>query len=118
MDVFNAPTREHCTIRRERTNTPLQALVTLNDPRFVEAARFLAQEAIEEMGGDLDRRLDYMTMRVMARPLEGKEREVAKHCLRRFFCVTIEPTAKKPRDCSRPANPSPTKSCRLWNRRR
>src|SRR6185369_7724090 len=37
MDIFNAPTRESCTVRRERTDTPLQALVTMNDPQFVEA---------------------------------------------------------------------------------
>ena len=52
METFNAPTREQCAVDRERTNTPLQALVTLNDVQFVEASRRLAEVAIQESGKD------------------------------------------------------------------
>jgi hypothetical protein len=48
MLIFDAPTREYCVVRRPRTNTPLQALVTLNDPHFVEAAKGLARRMIEQ----------------------------------------------------------------------
>ena len=84
MELFNAPTRENCTVRRERTNTPLQALVTMNDPQFVEAARFLAQKAILERGDDFDRLLDYMTQRVLARKFREKERQVARQSYNDF----------------------------------
>ena len=78
MELFNAPTREHATVRRERTNTPLQALVTMNDTQFVEASRYLAQRAMREAGDEFDRRLDYVTTRLLARDLSQKERAVAK----------------------------------------
>jgi mono/diheme cytochrome c family protein len=73
MEIFNAPTRETCTVRRERTNTPLQALAALNDPQFVEAARYLAQRALKEGGVTCKSRLDFVAGRLLARPLRNEE---------------------------------------------
>jgi hypothetical protein len=75
METFNAPTREQCAVDRERTNTPLQALVTLNDVQFVEASRRLAEVAIRKSGANDGERLDAIAMRVLARPLEAEERK-------------------------------------------
>jgi uncharacterized protein DUF1553/uncharacterized protein DUF1549/cytochrome c len=50
MTVFDAPSREFCTVRRVRTNTPLQALTTLNDPVFFEAAQALAKRIMQQAG--------------------------------------------------------------------
>jgi cytochrome c553 len=79
MELLNAPTREVCTVRRERTNTPLQALVTMNDPQWVEASRMLAEKAMKEAGSDtFDARLDYITLRVLARPMDADERAICR----------------------------------------
>ena len=84
MLVFNAPTREACSVRRERTNTPLQALLTLNGPQFFEAARHLAQHAMNTEA-DLGQRLDFMSLRLLSRGLSSSEREVAGRAYRDYL---------------------------------
>ncbi len=73
MEIFNAPSREFCTVRRERTNTPMQALVVLNDPQFIEAARFLAQRTLNVAGEAVENRLDFLGRRLLARPWRMEE---------------------------------------------
>ena len=55
MATFDAPNRESCTLRRNRTNTPLQALVTMNDPVFIEAAQSLARRMAQQTGSAEDK---------------------------------------------------------------
>ena len=52
MTIFDAPTREFCTARRPQTHTPLQALVLMNDPQFIEAARVMAESLVREFPDD------------------------------------------------------------------
>jgi hypothetical protein len=58
MSTFDAPNREVCTLRRSRTSTPLQALVTLNDPVYLEAAQGLARRMIAA-GGSIENRIEH-----------------------------------------------------------
>jgi hypothetical protein len=81
MDIFNAPNREFCVVRRERTDTPLQALVTLNDEQFVEAAKFLAQRALKEGGEMFDQRIDFVAQRLLARSFRPEELAIVQTSL-------------------------------------
>ena len=76
LELLNAPNRETCTVRRERTDTPIQALVTLNDPQFVEAARNLAERTLKNSGVADAARIDFMAGRLIARPLSAAEKKI------------------------------------------
>jgi hypothetical protein len=96
MEIFNAPTRENCTVRRERTDTPLQALVLMNGVQFVEAARELAGRGMQATF-DFDGRLDYVSSRLLARTLAPKERMIAKQSFDRYehYYAAHEDDARK-----------------------
>ncbi|MBA4146890.1 MAG: DUF1553 domain-containing protein [Verrucomicrobia bacterium] len=83
MDVFNAPNRETCAVKRERTNTPLQALATLNDTQFVEAARNLAERALKDFKEN--ERIDYMAKQLLARSLRGDEKKITESVLKELL---------------------------------
>ena len=76
LTVFDAPNRELCTVQRPRTNTPLQALVLLNDPVYVETARVLAQRTIQEGGSTPPDRLAYAFRLCTARAPSDRELDV------------------------------------------
>ena len=108
MDVFNAPTRESCVVRRERTNTPLQALAAMNDVQFVEAARSLAESAMENTIG-FEARLDYISARVLVRPLAANERLIARRAysdFERYYSAHTEDARKFLDDGERKPDPS------------
>ena len=73
MEAFNAPARDASCVRRDRTNTPIQALVTLNDPQFVEAARILAQNALLRAGADEAKAVDFIMRRTLGRAATDRE---------------------------------------------
>jgi hypothetical protein len=73
LAAFDAPSREECTNERPRSSTPLQALVLLNDPTYVEAAHALAEKTLREVKGDAKAKLDYAYRRALSRPADAKE---------------------------------------------
>lgn len=76
LKAFDAPTREECTAKRSISNTPLAALVMLNDPSFVEAARNFAQRVLTEAQGDDRAKLDWAMTQALSRQASDREAEL------------------------------------------
>jgi mono/diheme cytochrome c family protein len=74
--AFDAPTREECTSERVRSNVPQQALVLLNDPSYVEAARVLAERVLRDASASTDERLTWLYRRVLSRDVKDAERAI------------------------------------------
>ena len=100
MAAFDAPARDACTIRRGRTNTPLQALVTLNDPAFVEAAQALGR-VMHTAPGDVSAKLDHGVRRTLSRPATAAE----LGRLTKLFADTTARYRDKPKDAETLAGP-------------
>lgn len=93
MLTFDAPNREVCTITRESTNTPLQALVLLNDPQFVEASRGLSAWVLSEKNMGDDDRLQLAFEAVLSRPPDRNEMRILQRRLadeRSYYTVATD----------------------------
>jgi len=97
LTAFDSPDREFCVARRSATNTPLQALVLMNDPTFLEAARKLAERMLAEGGADDDARLAWGFRTLTAREPTGRERamlvDLLNHQRREFASGASSPKA-------------------------
>ncbi|MBI3208402.1 MAG: PSD1 domain-containing protein [Candidatus Solibacter usitatus] len=109
MMTFDAPSREECTLNRVSSNTPLQALVLLNDPIFVESARVFAQNILHSGGKTLSDRIDFAFLRALGRRATPAERQTigALH-QRSLVSFTAKPASAaeflKMGDSVKPAN--------------
>ncbi|MBK1854602.1 DUF1553 domain-containing protein [Verrucomicrobiaceae bacterium 5K15] len=80
MDILNAPSREVSCTQRDRTNTPLQALVVMNGPQFLESSRRLASAAMAH-SEDSRSRMDYIAMRLLSRRMSTEESQIIRQTL-------------------------------------
>ena len=85
LATFDAPSRETCMVSRARTNTPLQALVLLNDPTYVEAARVLAQHVLRQGGDSPRERISYAFRRATSRLPSDYERTLIANGLAQYM---------------------------------
>ncbi len=97
LAVFDAPSRETCVVRRETTNTPLQALALMNDTTFVEAARALAERILDEGGNSETARIAFAFRTVLAR----MPRDVESAVLQRVLAEQTDHYRRFPKDARR-----------------
>lgn len=95
LQAFDTPNGDASCVRRSQSNTPLQALTTLNEPLFLECAQALAVNTLQEGGSDDDQRMTYAFRRCVARGPEPREREVLMELLaeqtERFNSGALDP---------------------------
>jgi mono/diheme cytochrome c family protein len=97
MTTFDAPSREACRVRRERTNTPLQALLLMNETQYVEASRALAERAMKEGGAKPEERIAYLFRLAAGRKPDAMETAVILEALQEHLAryAKDEAAAKK-----------------------
>lgn len=105
--TFDAPNRETCTLRRGRSNTPLQAFVTLNDPVFVEASQGLARRLLAEGGADDEARLRHAFRLCLARAPDAAELASLRKLLARSLADYRADPALAAKMATDPLGPAP-----------
>lgn len=112
MTTFDAPKRSVCTAKRERTDTPLQALVLMNGIQYVEAARILGQTALKQSKADTVKMIEFVFLRSLSRKPDAKESDICRQLfqeqLAHFTAAPAEAEAllkhgNAPRDASLPS---------------
>lgn len=104
--TFDAPNRETCTLRRDRSNTPLQAFVTLNDPVFVEASQGLARRLLKEGPADTTGRLQYAFRLCVARAADAHELKALETLLQRSLATYRKDPALAAKMATQPLGPA------------
>ncbi|MEO0468963.1 MAG: DUF1553 domain-containing protein, partial [Bacteroidota bacterium] len=92
--AFDASDRNTCVVRRQNTNTPMQALVLMNDPTYVEAARILAERMQKEGGDQLDSQIAYGFRLLTGRQLKAKELQLFKELYQSEKEIFIEDASR------------------------
>jgi hypothetical protein len=108
MATFDAPNREVCTLRRARTNTPLQALVTMNDPVYIEAAQALARRIIAEGGASPAERASYGFRLCLSRAPSDAETSRLVALYEQARSTYVDNSAEAERMATDPLGPAPT----------